>query len=125
MSHLTSLLLPGPPKVHRDQLAQAHRASYLSELITERAGALVESYADPEGERAAEIEKLSTAGGELAEFYVRLGRLNEYHRKYPSRMVEEPEIDWGTLEGLDAEGRDCEWGRSHPRFLDSNARFLI
>ncbi|KAG0140244.1 hypothetical protein CROQUDRAFT_665461 [Cronartium quercuum f. sp. fusiforme G11] len=106
MSHLTSLLLPGPPKVHRDQLVQAHRASYLSELITERANVLVESYADQDGERAAEIERLSTTGGELAEFYDRLGRLNEYHRKYPNRMVEEPEIDWGALDGVDAEGRD-------------------
>ncbi|EGG00135.1 uncharacterized protein MELLADRAFT_50494 [Melampsora larici-populina 98AG31] len=106
MSHLTSLLLPGTPKVHRDQLVQAHRASYLSELITERANSLVEVYADPDGEHSTEIERLSTAGGELTEFYARLGRLNEYHNKYPNRMVEEPEIDWGALGGVDIEGRD-------------------
>ncbi|PLW20995.1 hypothetical protein PCANC_11242 [Puccinia coronata f. sp. avenae] len=108
-SYLTTLLLPGAPRSHRDKLIQAHRAKYLSELITLRAGSLLESYTDRDHERATEMEKLSdTTAGELAEFYSRLGKLNDFHRKYPHHPNPDLSItfDWSGLEGEVIDGRD-------------------
>ncbi|KAA1065032.1 hypothetical protein PGT21_022131 [Puccinia graminis f. sp. tritici] len=110
-SYLTSLLLPGPPRgSHREKLVQAHRAKYLSDLITLRAGNLLESYADRDQERALEIEKLSqTNAGDLNEFYSRLGSLNEFHRKYPNHHLNSDlsaTFDWSGLEGEVIDGRD-------------------
>ncbi|MBW0481765.1 hypothetical protein O181_021480 [Austropuccinia psidii MF-1] len=110
-SHLTALLLPGAPRSHRDRLVQAHRANYLAELVTLRAGSLLDYYTDQDGERATEIEQLSNnSGGELAEFYSRLGRLNDFHRKYPNQPLIDiaPPLafDWSGLEGELVDGRD-------------------
>lgn len=108
-SYLTTILLPGPPKSHRDKLIQAHRANYLAELITLRAGTLTESYTDHDHDRANEIEKLSnTTGGELTEFYSRLGKLNEFYRKYPNHSINDlsAPFDWSGLEGEIIDGRD-------------------
>lgn len=116
-SHVTSILLPGELKVHRDKLVQGHRASHLVDLLAQRASSLVEAYDDRNGERASEIERLSgadgsaangvAAGADMTEFYQRLGRLKEYHRKYPGQVAEEPEFDWTAFEGDPLDERSC------------------
>lgn len=135
-NQLTHLLLPGPPNSHRDRLIQSHRANYLAELISLRAGQLLESYADLDGERAIEIEKLSsttsssaidrnnaigngktntngTGNGsvDMTEFYSRLSKMNDFHRKYPNQALAldsslSQHFDWTGLEGEIIDGRD-------------------
>ncbi|GAA5835146.1 hypothetical protein JCM3766R1_006883 [Sporobolomyces carnicolor] len=111
---LTSLLLSleQPVIPHRDRLATSHRASDLVNRIVNRSDAL--NYAlDPANEdRTREIDQLTgqASGGDLAEFYQRLAKVKDYHRKYPDptnvRIGGDRDVDFAALEGGDAEWLD-------------------
>ena len=110
---LTALLaqLPGL-RTHRERLACAHRAAHLLDRIADRSAALRAEYDDQSRFREAEVDSLSTG---LPEFYQRLSKLKETHRKQPdeARRGGEDEarsdaVDFAALEGPGVvEGRDC------------------
>lgn len=111
---LTSLLLSlqQPVIPHRDRLATSHRASDLVNRIVHRSDAL--HYAlDPSNEdRTREIDQLTgqDSGGDLAEFYQRLAKVKDYHRKYPDttnvRVGTDRDVDFAALEQGDPEWLD-------------------
>ncbi|KAK4058778.1 Pre-mRNA-splicing factor sap61 [Microbotryomycetes sp. JL221] len=112
---LTRLLvsLDQPGRTHRDKLSTSHRASDLVNRITHRSDTLLASLSPDNDERTREIDALAggaTSGGDLAEFYQRLAKIKEYHRKYPNvtnvRTGGDREVDWAALEAGDDEWLD-------------------
>lgn len=95
-------------KLHRERLSAKHRASYLVDRIAERAADLRQGYADNNGLRKQEID--TVANGGMAEFYDRLAKLKEYHRKFPdnaARGEDDEGVDFTPLVGQGLEdGRD-------------------
>ena len=81
--HLTELAAPN--LTHRDKLSSAHRAANLVERIVHSSQSLLATLSPQNDERTREIEQLTGGGqgGDLAEFYQRLAKIKEYHRKYP------------------------------------------
>jgi splicing factor 3A subunit 3 len=63
-------------------------------------------------DRNREIDQLTgqDSGGDLAEFYQRLAKVKDYHRKYPDtnnvRVGIDRDVDFAALEGGDAEWLD-------------------
>ncbi|BGO89625.1 hypothetical protein NBRC10512_001523 [Rhodotorula toruloides] len=126
---LTSLLLTlqAPVITHRDRLATTHRASDLLTRIVDRSDALYGSLQPSNEERNREIDALSgggAQGGDLAEFYQRLAKVKDYHRKYPTatnvRVGGDREVDFAALEGGDAEWLDKKFTGEEAlgRYLD-------
>jgi len=110
---LTSLLiqLDTSAKTHRDKLATSHRASDLLNRITQRSSSLRTALDPNSPDRAREIEALAgggAPGGDLTEFYSRLAKVKEYHRKYPDTGAGgvQQEVDFAALEGGDEDWLD-------------------
>lgn len=111
---LTQLLLSleTPALTHRDKLATSHRASDLLSRIVHRSDALLVALQPDNDERSREIDALTgqETGGDLAEFYQRLAKVKEYHRKYPDiaqvRVSGDREVDFAALEQGDDEWLD-------------------
>jgi splicing factor 3A subunit 3 len=111
---LTTLLLSleAPVTTHRDRLATSHRASDLLDRVVSRSDALYGSIQTGNEERTREIDALTGggAGGDLAEFYQRLAKVKDYHRKYPTtvnvNVSGDRDIDFAALEGGDPEWLD-------------------
>lgn len=100
-------------KLHRERLAAKHRASFLLDRIVDRSSELREVYRDDSGLRKNEMDAVASGG--ISEFYDRLAKLKEYHRKFPenaSRSDEDEKVDFSALTGPGfIDGRDCECTR--------------
>lgn len=85
---------------HKDKLKRAHKASDLLDRVTSRYQYLDRFYSDEHGDRQRELEALSSAPGDdvLGEFYERLGRIREYHEKYPGALPDTFSVDFSALE---------------------------
>lgn len=110
---LTELLieLDTTAKTHRHKLATQHRASDLLSRITTRSASLLTALDPESSERTREIETLTgggAPGGDLAEFYSRLAKVKEYHRKYPDIGAGgvQHSVDFSGLEGGDEDWLD-------------------
>lgn len=112
---LASLLvsLDAPVLPHRQRLATAHRAHDLADRIVHRSAALTVALSPDNDERAREIDALSgqgQPGQDLADFYQRLAKLKDYHRKYPNqgnvRVAGDRDVDFSALEQGDPEWLD-------------------
>ncbi|GAA5916436.1 hypothetical protein JCM5296_000056, partial [Sporobolomyces johnsonii] len=111
---LSSLLLSlqAPVSTHRDRLSTSHRASDLLDRIVHRSDALHAALQPSNDDRTREIDALTgqAAGGDLAEFYQRLAKVKDYHRKYPGsgtvRVSGDRDVDFAALEGADPEWLD-------------------
>lgn len=105
------LSLDNTKQTHRDKLATSHRAADLVDRIVNSSQSLLTTLSPNNDERNREIEALTGggAGGDLSEFYQRLGKVKEYHRKYPDvagvRQTAKA-IDFTALEGGDEEWLD-------------------
>lgn len=104
-------------KLHRERLAAKHRASHLLDRIVDRSSELREVYSDENGLRKSEMDTIANGG--IQEFYDRLAKLKDYHRRFPDNAGrgadEEEKVDFSALTtgGL-IDGRDCEHA-SHKR----------
>ncbi|GAA6062347.1 hypothetical protein JCM10212_005689 [Sporobolomyces blumeae] len=111
---LTSLLvsLQAPVIPHRDRLATSHRARDLADRIVYRSDALRTALDPDNPDRLEEVDALtgSTSGGDLAEFYQRLAKVKDYHRKYPDnnslKLSGDRDVDFSALEAGDPEWLD-------------------
>lgn len=87
-------------RLHRERLGAKHRASYLMDRIAERSSELRNVYKDDSGLRQNEIDTIANGG--IGEFYDRLAKLKDYHRKFPenaSRGDEDERVDFSGLTG--------------------------
>ncbi|WFD34132.1 DNA ligase (ATP) [Malassezia cuniculi] len=128
-----TLSTPPHSSSHRLQLQWKLAGSSLLDGLVARYQTLAEIYNDPAHEMRAEYDALASQDetnveeGPFAEFYERLGRLNEYYRKYPERAVAlnssaGPSLltDSGLAEALDMTVIDREFSGEElgGRFLD-------
>lgn len=78
--------------------------------IAERSNELRQVYKDENGLRKKEIETIENGG--ITEFYDRLAKLKDYHRKFPenaSRGDEDERVDFSGLTGPGfIDGQDCK-----------------
>lgn len=97
-------------RLYRERLGAKHRASYLMNQIADRSSELRDVYADENGLRKNEIETIANGG--IGEFYDRLAKLKDYHRKFPenaSKGDEDEHVDFSGLTGPGLiDGQDCE-----------------
>lgn len=94
------LLLPSSGLTHKDKLKRAHKASDLLDRVTSRYQYLDRFYVDEHQDRQRELESISSTRDDDAfgEFYARLGRIREYHDRYPGALPDSFNIDFSSLE---------------------------
>ncbi|KDE06554.1 hypothetical protein MVLG_03201 [Microbotryum lychnidis-dioicae p1A1 Lamole] len=129
---------------HRDRLATSHRANDLVQRIVHRSETLLTVLDEDNPERQREIDALAGGsdpepGQDLAEFYSRLAKLKEHHRKYPelsatttaNTSAANPNVasssgivDFAALEHGDEEWLDHKFTGEEGlgRYLDLNAQ---
>ena len=133
---LVQLLVDTPkPAVstHRERLLHAHLASHKLDKLVSSSQALAELYADPRGVRKDEIELLAGSGvrgNEVTEFYNRLAKLKDWHRRYPDQAAEKEDVDddlaelegatGGAIDGRDFLDRLFAGEESVGRYYDLN-----
>ena len=118
LAHLL-LALQQPQVPHRNRLATEHRASDLANRIVSRSIALRHALDPTNQDRQDEIDALagntkhdasSDSTADLAEFYQRLAKVKDYHRKYPNaqnvRVGTDRQVDFAALENNDPEWLD-------------------
>lgn len=116
---LLALQLPQVP--HRTRLATEHRANDLANRIVSRSTALRTALDPNNHDRQDEIDALAgntsrdsssaeTTAPDLQEFYHRLAKVKDYHRKYPTpqnvRVGTDRQVDFAALENNDPEWLD-------------------
>ncbi|KAJ3051597.1 hypothetical protein HK097_007378 [Rhizophlyctis rosea] len=79
-------------KTHKDKLMQEQRVNKSLERIQSRSQFLLDLYEDQDGARKSEIMAISGAT-DFGEFYERLKKLKDYHRRYPNETVEPLELE--------------------------------
>lgn len=83
-----AIVLSKPQTTQQVKLSNEHKSSQILDRIHSRVTALHNHYQD-EVSRKAEMDALSSAGkpDDLGEFYARLGKIKDYHYKYPDVAV--------------------------------------
>lgn len=147
-SNLTKLLLNLDDEksktstiTHRNKLIILHKSNDLINRIVNSSQLLKVSNSLENEERLREIDALTgnsgggsiinqqqqtttTTGSDLSEFYQRLGKVKEYHRKYPevasNTIKSSKEVDFTALEGGDEEWLDKKFTSEEGlgRYLD-------
>ena len=99
---LTDLLSQNPP-THRESLSNQHKAAQILDRIRNRFIELDKQYED-QTSRKQELEYLSgtTQQDDLSQFYARLVKIRDHHRKYPDSVADGFELE---LAGLLTSGR--------------------
>ncbi|KAH8918059.1 hypothetical protein BT69DRAFT_1212906 [Atractiella rhizophila] len=131
---LISLPEAGTQLTKRQQksaLTSAHKVSQLINLMGAQSSQLHQLYQDPQGLMKDEIFRLGgqgVAGGDLGEFYERLGKLKEYHRRYPNApsSFEQPQTDDELVRKLIGEvdvGGLFSGEEKYGAYIDLNAVF--
>ncbi|KAF9191251.1 hypothetical protein BGZ51_007571 [Haplosporangium sp. Z 767] len=81
------------PKTHKERLLQEHTVDGYLDRISARNKDLQVLYNDEDGSRKKEMDAISGAN-EFGEFYNRLKKIKDYHRKYPNEAVEPMELEF-------------------------------
>ncbi|KAF9896837.1 hypothetical protein BX616_006666, partial [Lobosporangium transversale] len=119
------------PKTHKERLLQEHTVDGYLDRISARSRDLQIIYKDEDGNRKKEMDAISGAN-EFGEFYDRLKKIKDYHRKYPNEAVEPMELEFldqqpteAKLDALDemfsgeeAVGRYLDLHEVHDIFLN-------
>ncbi|KAJ3289746.1 Splicing factor 3A subunit 3 [Borealophlyctis nickersoniae] len=113
------------PKTHKEKLIQDHRVDQYLERIQSRSQYLLDLYEDEDGSRRSEVMAISGAT-EFSEFYERLKKIKDYHRRYPNEVIEPMELEFAVRDTA-REERDLENKFSGEeglgKYLDLNAVF--
>ncbi|GJJ77088.1 splicing factor 3A subunit 3 [Entomortierella parvispora] len=94
------------PKTHKERLLQEHTVAGYLDRISGRSQDLQVLYEDKEQSRKKEMDAIS--GSSEGEFYERLKKIKDHHRRYPNDAVEPMELEFmdqqpteAKLEALD------------------------
>ncbi|KAG0353584.1 hypothetical protein BGZ54_002187 [Gamsiella multidivaricata] len=119
------------PKTHKERLLQEHTVDGYLDRISGRSNDLQVLYKDEDGSREKEMDAISGAN-EFGEFYNRLKKIKDHHRKYPNEAVEPMELEFldqqpteAKLEALDdmfsgeeATGRYLDLHEVHEQYMN-------
>lgn len=92
-----AIVLSKTQTTQRAKLANEHKASQILDRITSRAVALNNSYEDEATRKAESSALLGKKADDVDEFYSRLGKIKEYHLKYPNQVVGGFELELAAL----------------------------
>ena len=102
-------ILSKPQPTHESRLQTEHKASQLLDRISSRVVTLSNLYEDQDTRKSA-LDRLSAPGNsnDLAEFYTRLGKIQEHYVKYPDTIANGFELELAAFmdEGVDEAGED-------------------
>jgi splicing factor 3A subunit 3 len=126
---LTDLLAQHPP-THKESISQQHKAAQILDRIQARQLALNRQYEDQQL-RQVELDALSAPAqqDDLTQFYARLVKIKDHHRKYPDSVADGFELELsGILEAgntqIDGEDEYEEEDRTY-WFLSGNISSLL
>ncbi|KAF9967781.1 hypothetical protein BGZ70_008259 [Mortierella alpina] len=119
------------PKTHKERLLQEHTVDGYLDRISARSKDLQGLYQDEDGSRKKEMDAISGAN-EFGEFYNRLKKIKDHHRKYPNEAVEPMELEFmdqqpteAKMEALDdmfsgeeAGGRYLDLHEVHEQYMN-------
>ncbi|KAF9960892.1 Splicing factor 3A subunit 3 [Mortierella alpina] len=119
------------PKTHKERLLQEHTVDGYLDRISARSKDLQGLYHDEDGSRKKEMDAISGAN-EFGEFYNRLKKIKDHHRKYPNEAVEPMELEFmdqqqteARMEALDdmfsgeeAGGRYLDLHEVHEQYMN-------
>ncbi|KAF9574160.1 Splicing factor 3A subunit 3 [Mortierella alpina] len=119
------------PKTHKERLLQEHTVDGYLDRISARSKDLQGLYSDEDGSRKKEMDAISGAN-EFGEFYNRLKKIKDHHRKYPNEAVEPMELEFmdqqpteAKMEALDdmfsgeeAGGRYLDLHEVHEQYMN-------
>jgi hypothetical protein len=110
---LTGLLSQSAP-THKQALSNEHKAAQILDRVQTRYLDLHRQYSDQDARRQ-ELESLSAPAsnqqGDLSQFYARLVKIQEHHRKYPDSVVDGFQLELaGILDpgAAQADGEEVE-----------------
>lgn len=92
-----AIVLSKTQTTQRAKLANEHKASQILDRITSRAVALNNTYEDEATRKAESSALLGKKADDVDEFYSRLGKIKEYHLKYPNQVVGGFELELAAL----------------------------
>ncbi|KAF9163420.1 hypothetical protein BGX21_001359 [Mortierella sp. AD011] len=81
------------PKTHKERLLQEHTVDGYLDRISARSKDLQVLYKDGDGSRKKEMDAISGTN-EFGEFYNRLKKIKDHHRRYPNEAVEPMELEF-------------------------------
>ncbi|KAF8977477.1 hypothetical protein BGZ46_007345 [Entomortierella lignicola] len=119
------------PKTHKERLLQEHTVDGYLDRISSRSKDLQVLYKDEDGSRKKEMDAIS-GSNEFGEFYNRLKKIKDHHRKYPNEVVEPMELEFldqqpteAKMEALDdmfsgeeAGGRYLDLHEVHEQYMN-------
>ncbi|KAG0212850.1 hypothetical protein BGX28_005506 [Mortierella sp. GBA30] len=119
------------PKTHKERLLQEHTVDGYLDRISARSKDLQVLYQDEDGSRKKEMDAIS-GSNEFGEFYNRLKKIKDHHRKYPNEVVEPMELEFmdqqpteAKMEALDdmfsgeeAGGRYLDLHQVHEQYMN-------
>lgn len=105
-------ILAKPTPTHETKLQTEHKAAQILDRISARVDTLNNLYEDQET-RQSELDLLSAPpnSNDLAEFYKRLGKIQEHYAKYPESLATTFDMEVATLledEQGDADNEEYE-----------------
>ncbi|KAG0003836.1 hypothetical protein BGZ80_005727, partial [Entomortierella chlamydospora] len=119
------------PKTHKERLLQEHTVDGYLDRISARSKDLQVLYKDEDGSRKKEMDAISGTN-EFGEFYNRLKKVKDHHRRYPNEAVEPMELEFmdqqpteAKMEALDemfsgeeAGGRYLDLHEIHEQYMN-------
>lgn len=105
-------LLATPAKNNKEELSNQHRAAQILERIQGRYSTLDGQYKDTEArENEAELLASATQQDDLTQFYARLVKIKDHHRKYPDQVVDgfQLELDGILKAGYHPDNEEVEF----------------
>ena len=101
-------VLSKPQQTQQVKLQNEHKASQILDRITSRVTTLHNLYQDEDTRKAESSSIAGSKPDDLSEFYNRLGKIKEYHTKYPDQVVGSFELELAALvdDSLGEEGEE-------------------
>lgn len=101
-------VLSKPHSTQHAKLANEHKAAQILDRITSRVHTLYNTYQDEQA-RKAEIDAITgPKPDDFMEFYARVGKIKDFHTKYPNQVVGGFQVELAALVDNDVDEEDEE-----------------
>ncbi|PIA17323.1 hypothetical protein COEREDRAFT_41218 [Coemansia reversa NRRL 1564] len=110
---------------HKYRLIREHKISELLEQIQDRSKLLTDLENDGTGLRTSEVTAMGDSN--FDEFYARLGKISEYHRRNPDLAVQPPELEYTFMNESDKDRLETMFSGEERfgRYVDLNEQYEL